>query len=148
MAALDLWSKSLWIYPSVGGQPRLEKVVIENWLQIRTVFNTGGVWSIELGRALLKWGTLIAVPLITLWIFWPDRVRRIETAAKALILGGAIGNLWDRFRYGAVRDFIDVMFGDVKGWHWPTFNVADMCLVGGIGLLLILSFVKPKEATA
>jgi lipoprotein signal peptidase len=78
----------------------------------------------------------------------PAHSRRWETAAKALILGGAIGNLYDRWRWNAVRDWIDVYFGDIAGWHWPTFNVADMALVGGIGVLLVLSFVDEREAKA
>ena len=67
-----------------------------------------------------------------------------------LILGGAIGNLYDRVQYDAVRDFIEVWFGDLKGWHWPTFNVADIALVVGIGLLILRSFrsQEPEEEAA
>jgi signal peptidase II len=65
-----------------------------------------------------------------------------------LVLSGAIGNLYDRFRFEGVRDFIDVCFGDVEGWHWPTFNVADIALVVGIGLLLLCSFRERPKGTA
>ena len=81
-----------------------------------------------------------------IWIFWPDRTNHVDTAAKSLILGGALGNLYDRAKYEAVRDFIDVFFGGVEGWHWPTFNVADMALVTGIGLLLLMGFRESKHA--
>ena len=124
--------------------PILEKVVFPSWLQVRTVFNTGAVWSLPLGEHLLLYGTALAIPLIAVWIFRPQKTTRLETAAKAMILGGAVGNLYDRYRWRAVRDFIDVFFGDVEGWHWPTFNVADICLVCGIVGLLILSFLQPK----
>jgi len=70
------------------------------------------------------------------------------TAAKALILGGAVGNLYDRVSKGAVRDFVDVYFGGVSGWHWPTFNVADMALVCGIGMLLLMGFKRPQKKDA
>jgi lipoprotein signal peptidase len=139
---VDLWSKGLWTYPAPHDHPPiLQEDWIDGFLAVRTVWNVGGVWSLPLATAVLKWGTLLAVPAIAAWIFWPPKVSRVETAAKAAILGGAIGNLWDRFRYGAVRDFIDVYFGGVDGWHWPTFNVADVALVCGIVLLLLLSFI-------
>ena len=146
VAWLDLWSKGLWRYPrTIHDPPVLEKVVFESWLQIRTVFNTGAVWSLPLGEHFLLYGTALAIPLILVWIFRANKPMRLETAAKALILGGALGNLYDRYRWRAVRDFIDVFFGDVGGWHWPTFNVADMCLMCGIGGLLVLSFLHGRQ---
>lgn len=152
VAVLDLWSKGLWRYPAQVGDPHIvERVVFESWLQIRTTWNEGGVWSLPLGAQVLKWATFLAIPLLVVWIFYPRRARPWDTAAKAVILGGAVGNLYDRMRWGAVRDFIDVYFGGVKGWHWPTFNVADMALVCGICLLLLMSFRQHdavKEAAA
>jgi len=142
IAWLDLWSKGLWVYPRLDppGPPQLQEVWVQDWVYIRTIWNQGAVWSIDLAKSFLKWATLLAVPAIVLWMFWSQKARRRDTAAQALILGGAIGNLYDRFRFGAVRDFIDVSFGNVKGWHWPTFNVADIALVVGIGMLLLFSF--------
>ena len=57
---------------------------------------------------------------------------------------------YDRIEFGKVRDFINLYFGDYNGWNWPTFNIADAALVGGIGVLLVLSFLHkhPKEAKA
>lgn len=49
-------------------------------------------------------------------------------------MGGALGNLFDRIIYGYVIDFLDFYYGY---WHWPAFNVADMAIVGGAGLLII-----------
>ena len=145
VAALDLWSKSVWDYPAIGHAPFVQEVVFESWLQISTVWNTGGVWSLPLAASILLWATVGAIPLVVIWIFWPDKTNRIDTAAKALILGGAIGNLYDRAKWGAVRDFIDVYFGGVEGWHWPTFNVADMALMCGIGLLIVMGFREPAK---
>jgi signal peptidase II len=145
LAGLDLWSKGLWEYPStIDGPPVLNETLIEGWLYIRTIFNTGGVWSIPLGRTVLLIATLVAVPLLLVWIFYPLRARVWETVGKALILGGAAGNLWDRLRYGAVRDFIDVFIKPFD-WHYPTFNVADASLLTGIVLLLLLSFRREKR---
>ena len=143
--ALDLWSKALWPYPRIGARQAFpQKTVIEDWIYIETTWNTGGVWSIDLGQTLLLVATAIAVPLIAAWIFWPKRATWLENAGKALVLGGAIGNLYDRYMWRAVRDFIAVCFGDAAGWCWPTFNVADMALVVGIGVLLVTSFLEKK----
>jgi lipoprotein signal peptidase len=147
IATLDLWSKARFLYPHhppnyllEPGQVPTSEPVFEGWLNFRTIWNPGGVWSAEIPGGLLLWGTALAIPAILIWIIAPARAPRWETAAKALILGGAIGNFWDRLHWDAVRDWIDVYFGNIEGWHWPTFNVADMALVGGIGVLLLLSF--------
>ena len=62
------------------------------------------------------------------------RAARYERVPLALIAGGAIGNLIDRIRFGAVVDFLDFHIG---GYHWPAFNVADICIVVGVGLYLL-----------
>jgi len=148
IAVLDLWSKDLWDYPPNPpyGEPVLETTVFDSWLAVRTIWNPGAVWSLDIASAVLLWATGLAIPLVIVWVFWTPRARAWETAAKCLILGGAIGNFYDRMRWNAVRDWIDVYFGDVNGWHWPTFNVADMALVGGIGVLLLLSFRSEEAA--
>ncbi|NJN14434.1 MAG: signal peptidase II [Planctomycetes bacterium] len=152
ITTLDLWSKEPWLYPHPlpGGEPVLQEggVLIENWLYIRTVWNEGAVWSLRLGTGLLFWVTALATPFLLLWILLPARTTRVEVAGKALLLGGAAGNLYDRWRYGAVRDFIDVCFGNPEGWHWPTFNVADIALVAGIALLLLFGFKRETDRAA
>ena len=67
-------------------------------------------------------------------------------AALSLILGGAIGNLIDRLRFGFVIDFLDFHWKEV--YHWPAFNVADSAIVVGVSILLIQSFFEggqPRE---
>jgi len=140
VAWFDLWSKDLWTYPAQGS-PGQQVDVFPSWIQVLTVWNKGGVWSVPLSRDLLKWATALAIPVLAAWIFWTRRPRVLESLGKALVLGGALGNLYDRLRWGMVRDWIDVYFGGKGGWHWPTFNVADIALVVGIGLLLLCSFV-------
>ena len=58
-----------------------------------------------------------------------------EQAAIGLIFGGAVGNLIDRLRFGAVVDFVDVHF---RGWHWPAFNVADSAITVGVAVLALV----------
>ena len=60
----------------------------------------------------------------------------------ALVLGGAIGNLYDRVTLGYVVDFLNFHIND---YYWPAFNVADSAIVGGVGLLLLDSFKKPNN---
>jgi signal peptidase II len=77
-------------------------------------------------------------------------LRKASTLDKAtaiglsLILGGALGNVFDRIVSGAVTDFLDFYIGSL---HWPAFNVADSAIVIGSGLLL-LSLLRPKQQTA
>ena len=63
--------------------------------------------------------------------------------ALSLILGGALGNLWDRLSLGYVVDFIDVYYGR---WHWPAFNVADSAIsISAVMLLLDALITGPRE---
>jgi signal peptidase II len=79
--------------------------------------------------------SVAAVLIILVLVFWLSRVRASFLAvAIGLIIGGAIGNVVDRLRLGAVVDFLDVHAGL---WHWPSFNVADSAICVGVGLMLI-----------
>lgn len=60
----------------------------------------------------------------------------LERAGLALVVGGALGNIIDRLRQGAVTDFLDFYWRD---WHWPTFNVADICITLGAVLIFAAS---------
>ena len=62
--------------------------------------------------------------------------------ALALILGGALGNILDRIRYGAAIDFLDFYIGS---YHWPAFNLADSFICMGVCFLLIKIFIKEKK---
>ena len=68
--------------------------------------------------------------------------QKLENFSLALILGGALGNLFDRLYHGFVVDFLDVNFGD---WHYPTFNIADCAICLGIGVFILSNYVKPKK---
>lgn len=84
--------------------------------------------------------------VVVLWIWRLPVVERWEPAALALILGGAIGNLWDRVLLGYVRDFISVYYGN---WHFPVFNVADMAITVGAAMLVIeLLFFSDRSSKA
>ncbi|MDH3660669.1 MAG: signal peptidase II [Alphaproteobacteria bacterium] len=87
----------------------------------------------------------LAIAVVFGLLYW---LRQAETwlsvSALGLVIGGAIGNVIDRFRFGAVVDFLDF---HVAGWHWPAFNVADAAICIGAGLLLLDGLLSPERQT-
>jgi signal peptidase II len=78
--------------------------------------------------------SVAAIILIVVYRARHLRGHRLASVSLGLILGGAIGNLIDRVRYGVVVDFLDV---HVHRYHWPVFNVADSAISVGVALLLL-----------
>ena len=77
-------------------------------------------------------------------LVWLWRAQdRLLAVRLGLVIGGAIGNLVDRILYGAVVDFLDF---HALGYHWYAFNVADVAIVCGVGLLLLDSLMTPQKA--
>jgi signal peptidase II len=76
---------------------------------------------------------LLAIGLILYYYAHTPDTHRFLSLALALVLGGAVGNLIDRFRFGKVVDFLDVY---VRGLHWPAFNVADSAITVGIFIFI------------
>ena len=114
-------------------------VLIEDFFQFRLTFNTGASFSILTGAGPLIGVISIGVVLLIVFILG-EANRRLEAMALGMVLGGAIGNLLDRafrgdgFLDGAVVDFIDFDF-------FATFNVADIAINVGVGLLLLAVFL-------
>lgn len=126
--------------------------VIPGFLNFYYAQNTGVAFSMfddhgDTGRWALSALAFVAAALV-LYFFWrtPRSDDRI-LGALTLLLAGIMGNVVDRARLGFVVDFIDVQFGS---WHYPTFNVADMAICIGAGLLILDMFLtkKPEEKTA
>jgi signal peptidase II len=95
------------------------------------------------GRWLLVGLTAAIATAVTVWM-WREKARG-DVLALALVLGGAIGNILDRVRFGYVVDFLDLHFGD---WHpFLVFNVADAAITVGVLLLIVRAFlVRDKKA--
>ena len=111
------------------------KTIIDNFLNITYVRNTGAAWSILDNNTWIV--TVISLLIIIGIIYYVYRNRvskRILKIGYGLILGGAIGNFIDRIVYGYVIDFIDI---DIFGWNYPIFNLADMFIVVGVILVMI-----------
>lgn len=121
--------------------------VISGLLNFAYAENTGVAFSmLDNNGSTGRWGLSIVAMIagaLVIYFFWrtPRSDDRI-LGALALLLAGIVGNVVDRIRLGFVIDFIDVQFGS---WHYPTFNVADMAIVMGAGLLIIDMFLSKKK---
>lgn len=117
-------------------------------VDLRLGFNTGVTFGFFADSAAGAVWALVAIKLaVVAWLaMWLRRTTsRAEALALGLVIGGAIGNIVDRVRIGAVTDFIDLHHA---GWHWPTFNLADVAIVCGVALLVAVAFRAPAERAA
>jgi signal peptidase II len=125
--------------------------VIDGFFSLTLVLNPGLAFGM-LGRTPPAWRWIVAGLSVAALVALLTFARRIaptggwvNTVALGLILGGAVGNLIDRARFGAVVDFLDVSVGD---YHWPAFNVADSAISVGVALLAFRMVFPPREADA
>ncbi len=141
----DQWTKHL-IQQRLMLHQRIE--VISGFFNLVHVRNPGGAFGIfsggkgGLGSLLFVAVSLIAIGSI---LFFFVRLRKDEKALAlsfSLVLGGAIGNLIDRFRYGEVVDFLDF---SLCSFHWPAFNIADSAICVGIGLMAIELLIRDQR---
>ena len=122
--------------------------IIPGFLRITHWLNEGAAFSLfadSTSPNAVRWGliafsAIAAMAVLIALIRLGSRIT-ITTAALALVLGGALGNLHDRILYGSVVDFIEV---HIFGYHWPDFNVADSSIVTGACLLLLDSLLSHK----
>jgi signal peptidase II len=119
--------------------------VIDGFFRLVVVWNRGVSFGLMGGDAALPPWVLSAVAIavcigLFLWLRHTD--RKLMGWGIGLVMGGAIGNVIDRARWGAVFDFADFHIGR---WHWPAFNVADSAIVVGVGLMLIDSLLGERQ---
>jgi signal peptidase II len=146
--ALDLWTKGIALDHLVLHEP---VPVIDGWLNWTLTRNYGAAFSfLNNGEGWQRWlFTALAAAVSTVLAVWLSRIARNDWKQAlpfALIVGGALGNMIDRVRFGYVVDFIDAYWGES---HWPAFNIADSAIVGGaIGLALFTILMPPKPEKA
>ncbi len=123
-------------------------VVIPHYFAISHVMNPGAAFSMfsytahpELTRWLLTSFSLLVALIVLIILLRIGRRLTLTAFALALVLGGAIGNVWDRIAYGTVVDFLEV---HIVHYHWPDFNLADSAIVIG-GILLLLDSLRPRH---
>ena len=123
-----------------------ERVELAGFFNLVLVFNKGAAFSFLADAPGWQTPLLVAfaaaAALIVSVLLLRSPERRVFCAGLALILGGAIGNVIDRLRFGYVVDFLDL---HAAGWHWPAFNVADSAITLGAALLILDGFRRHER---
>jgi signal peptidase II len=141
--ALDQASKA-WIVATFGLG---ESVALTSFFNVVFVFNRGASFSfLADAGGWQRWLFTGLALLVSVWLF--DMLRqhareKLLPSGLAMVLGGALGNVIDRIRFGAVVDFLDF---HAAGWHFPAFNVADSAITIGVALILWHQF-RTKEVS-
>jgi len=137
VVVLDQITKLIALARLVPGTPL---GVIDGFLALTLVLNPSLAFGI-LSSVPTGWRWVVALLSVVALVILVQVALRIlprggwaDHGGLGLIFGGAIGNLIDRARFGAVVDFVDVHY---RGWHWPAFNVADSAITIGVALLAI-----------
>jgi signal peptidase II len=149
IVSLDRWSKQV-IAQRIALYSHIQ--VIPGFFRITHTENTGAAFSMFAdSTAPWKTGLLVGFSVVALLVvsvlLWKNNPKHLVTGiGLSLIMGGALGNLWDRLARGRVIDFLLVY---VKQYQWPVFNLADSAIVVGAGLLILdLLFAKPQSPPA
>jgi signal peptidase II len=154
LLGFDFWSKQE-VVEHLG--PRDELVLVPGWLSFVHAENADAAFSMPVPDAVLFVGAGLALALLahTLWMI--DRGARLQASAIACLVAGALGNALDRAVDGSVTDFVMVHANGspaLRTWlverfgtaTWPIFNVADSCIVVGVGLFAIAALMERDDA--
>jgi signal peptidase II len=143
----DRLSKN-WIVDRI--RPGYDIPIIPGVFRLSHVLNTGAAFSLlenlppnNVRLGLIAFSVIAAIIVFAL-LWRTGRTFTLSSVALALILGGALGNLYDRIRFHHVVDFLAVK---IVHYNWPDFNVADSCIVIGAGLLLLEIF-RPQPTAS
>ncbi|MCP4398286.1 MAG: signal peptidase II [bacterium] len=130
----------LWIH-----QARQFFEVIPGFFNITYVRNPGAAFGILQGRQNLLAGvSIIASVVLIVMLLRENEKKKTLLLSLSLILGGTVGNLIDRLRFGYVVDFLDFYITLGKEYHWPSFNVADSAISVGVTLLICVMLWEEK----
>jgi signal peptidase II len=133
---LDLATKA-WV---VSAFREGQEMPVTGFFSLVLAYNTGAAFSLLAGHdGWQRWlftGIAIVASVFLVWMLRRGGHRTLM-CGLALILGGALGNLWDRVMEGRVTDFLLFHYA---GWSWPAFNVADSAITVGAAMLILDSF--------
>ena len=120
-------------------------VEVNDYFNVVKVWNTGVSFSMFNNYGDIGANILVAVALVVCcgllyWMFRETNTKK--NICLGLIIGGALGNVLDRVRYGAVMDFLDFHY---ETHHWPAFNVADSCICIGALILIYMEMTSSKK---
>jgi len=117
--------------------------VIGSVVRLTYIHNPGGVFGLPLGgNSVFVFFSIVAVIFLLIYLLRMPAENRWTRAALALVMGGAVGNLIDRLRFGEVVDFLDV---GISTTRWPVFNIADAGVTIGVALLFFSVFLKKES---
>jgi signal peptidase II len=143
VVALDLATKA-WVTSAFRyGEVR----EVTPFFNLVLVHNTGAAFSFlaDAGGWQRWFFTVVAVAIsLALLVLLPRQRQAWSAVSMALVLGGALGNLWDRATLGHVVDFVQL---HAAGYYWPAFNVADSAITVGVAMLLLES-LRPRAGAA
>ncbi|WP_100656373.1 signal peptidase II [Alteromonas flava] len=132
---LDQWTKlavvqDMRLYQSIEVMPFFNLTYVHNYGAAFSFLHDAGGWQ--------RWFfTAIAIGVSALLLYWLRQVPKHQVrlpVAFTFILGGALGNVYDRLMHGYVIDFLDFYY---QQWHWPAFNIADSAIFIGAALLIL-----------
>ena len=118
-------------------------ISVTSFLNFRLIWNNGiafGLFSFE-QEFYYNLFTLLIITITAIIIWLSYKTDGLEKISYLLIIGGSLGNIFDRIFYSSVPDFIDI---SINNFHWFIFNVADIFISIGVILLIILEFFKKK----
>lgn len=141
---LDLASKYLALAALDYHQP----LAVFPGFNLTLTYNTGAAFSfLSDAGGWQRWFfaalALVVSAALLVWLYRLPRVSRWLPVALVLILGGALGNLYDRLMYGYVIDFIQIYY---QQWYWPAFNLADCAITAGAVMLIIDALRAGRDA--
>ncbi|HLV49349.1 MAG TPA: signal peptidase II [Erysipelothrix sp.] len=140
LLVIDLVSKS-WIQTNLRLGQRIS--VIPNFFEITYVQNTGGAWSMLDASWMRPIFLLISMGVMGVCIYYYVKENNLLVLISiGLVMAGNLGNFYDRLVYAYVRDMLSF---NIFGYPFPVFNVADMCLVVGFGLLMLYVFLEERK---
>ncbi len=139
---LDLVSKHWVVSILLHGQ----QIPLTDFFNLVLTYNAGAAFSfLSDASGWQRWffsGIAAAASILMVYLLCKHTSEKLFCLALSLVLGGALGNLWDRITLGHVVDFLDFHVG---GYHWPAFNVADSAIFLGALFLIVESF-RHKES--
>lgn len=129
---VDLWTKN-WALLVIFNPPKT--IMLTPFFNLAPVWNSGISFGLFASQPeMVKYAISAFAILVVIWLFFQLRsLGKIQQYGAGLIAGGALGNVYDRFRFGRVVDFLDFHLLD---YHWPAFNIADSAIFIGVVLWL------------
>lgn len=139
---LDLATKS-WVESRLlYGQP----IPVTSFFNLMLTYNPGAAFSfLSEASGWQRWllsGIALITSIVIIFLLHKYAASKLFCLALSFVLGGALGNLWDRITLGHVIDFLDFYLGN---YHWPAFNIADSAIFVGAALLIYDSFRSKSQ---